>query len=684
MAIRTVNGQKVYVLEPTPFNAKAPSGASWSTLYSDLRWQVWEDIQKNEAAKMKLEAMNFEAQRDYYNDQKKFLRNQIADLKKIQLRAAEGGSDAIDQSLRAAEILARGAGRTAGSRAPSGPRITERKSPVFDKWGTPVIDEVTGKQLMDTTISVSRPAVEGEINPVTGQAFPAGSFVSAEVGKATGQGLSPQVKTMLEGVITKGSQALQGGDAKGGGTTISIEDEIEKLETELSLLQAPQLNLDTDLLNRSQRAFESQVGVMGQGGGIFGLAPRPRREAPRVDQPLARQRGDEFIAAVEEERASREADKLALNKLYQESAALRQLGLTEVPEEGQASISDQINAINQRLSAPTLVEQALSDPRFKERKPGEFLLRRAEADFLGVPSEELVSEVPPPAPAAPPAPPRAEERAIEKADKALELSRNPIGRLPLRDTFRLPTLDASGMPIEPVEMAIPRGRVEVAQEVIPPRAPTEQSLQKGLNTAPSIQPLPPPPPQAPRLDRGQAKTREQAVKEFQIQYGPIKVDADSGTSEMLPVDPKVNEQIYKAYIEEGLFFESDAAGRSWYQNKLKEVTAPPAPPQASKPTPKQRKDMYALTITADGLKLAEQPKKLERLARTKEDAAARPSHYTLVDQIYDINKGKSNAFKVSFDEISRVFANDPQKRKEAHTYLVAKDSLEVGKAEPQV
>jgi hypothetical protein len=52
-------------------------------------------------------------------------------------------------------------------------------------------------------------------------------------------------------------------------------------------LQRPDLNIDTDLQNRTQRAFEQNVGVIGRGGGPFGLAPRSRRLAPRVDQPRA-------------------------------------------------------------------------------------------------------------------------------------------------------------------------------------------------------------------------------------------------------------------------------------------------------------------------------------------------------------------------------------------------------------
>jgi hypothetical protein len=69
--------------------------------------------------------------------------------------------------------------------------------------------------------------------------------------------------------------------------TGDIDAKIRELENQLGDLQRPDLNIDTDLQNRTQRAFEQNVGVIGRGGGPFGLAPRPRRLAPRVDQPRA-------------------------------------------------------------------------------------------------------------------------------------------------------------------------------------------------------------------------------------------------------------------------------------------------------------------------------------------------------------------------------------------------------------
>ena len=103
-------------------------------------------------------------------------------------------------------------------------------------------------------------------------------------------------------------------------------------------------------------------------------------------------------------------------------------------------------------------------------------------------------------------------------------------------------------------------------------------------------------------------------------------------------------------------------------------------PETRAPSTRQRKEKYKIDVISEGIKLASQPKRLSRLAKT--EAATRPAHLLIVDKLYETNKGKAAAFKLTYDEISRVFAQDPAKRKEAHSYLVAKDALEQNITEP--
>ena len=103
-------------------------------------------------------------------------------------------------------------------------------------------------------------------------------------------------------------------------------------------------------------------------------------------------------------------------------------------------------------------------------------------------------------------------------------------------------------------------------------------------------------------------------------------------------------------------------------------------PQAS--TTRQRKDQYRIRVVVDGAKLAKTPKKLERLAKTNLEVEDRPQHFVIVDKLMATNNGKSNAFDMSYDEISRAYKDNPDQRKEAHSYLVAKDILEGDITEP--
>ena len=650
MSIQNVNGRNVYVLSPREPSGKTTSGKNWATLYSDLRWQVWEAQQANEANKMKLDMMSFEAQRDYYKEQKKFLQNRIADLEDIKLKSGGGASDAINQALRAQEAIAP---KSLGGRGASGAPKYSRKEVT---GRTNVFGEVIAEPLVTKTYSGVPSELPPEIQAGAGGAGPTIIQPSAE---------DLQFKEQL---AQRARKALEE-EAKGGGE-VTIDAEIAKLEQQLSELQAPQFETDTDLLSRTQRAFAQNVGVIGQGGGPFGLAPRSARLAPRVDQPTATAAAQELMDAVSQEKAYRQAASNKLKDLYIERAQSPIRTSDTSPEVNllTAKRDEDIKALEEVLSQPTIVEQGLSDPRFQERAAGEFLLRRrAEAAALGVPAESILSEVPPAAPPAPLPPTRREKRAAEKADEALEVSRNPEPVEPALSSFRLPALDAAGLPLNTAPRKIPT--VTVGR-------PTEDKFieEVSQNFAQSDE----------EKTAAQAQKRNAALKEFSIQYGPIKVNADTGASEMLPVDPALNEKIYKSFIQEGPVFKDDAEGRAWYQSKIEQFKSQTPAQGKVVPTQKQRKDMYALTITADGLKLAQQPKKLERLARTKEDEDKRPRHIAVVDKIYDINKGKSNAFKMSYDEITRVFANDPQKRKEAHTYLVAKDSLETSKNEPMV
>lgn len=135
------------------------------------------------------------------------------------------------------------------------------------------------------------------------------------------------------------------------------------------------------------------------------------------------------------------------------------------------------------------------------------------------------------------------------------------------------------------------------------------------------------------------------------------------------------------------------------QEKLKEaepiiqslpdqITVPPMKTEGDQGslTPAKRADMYAMKVTVAGAKLASQPKKFERLAKTDLPPAEREKktapYVALVDKLYDTNKGRATAFKDTYDEVSKFYAKEPDIRKSAHEYLVAKDMLEKSVTQP--
>lgn len=103
-------------------------------------------------------------------------------------------------------------------------------------------------------------------------------------------------------------------------------------------------------------------------------------------------------------------------------------------------------------------------------------------------------------------------------------------------------------------------------------------------------------------------------------------------------------------------------------------------------TKETRRDLYLSRTIKNGLKLAEKPAKVERLAKTSLDQKERemkaPKYIIVVDKLYEVNRGKPDAFAKTFAEINRAFAADQPTRSKAHEYLVAKDALEEDTRKP--
>ena len=697
MPIQNVNGRNVYVLTPkaTDTDGKTTSGKNWATLYSDLRWQVWEAQKENEANKIKLDLMSFEAKKDYYDQQKKFLQNRIAELQDIKLKAGvrDGSSKTIDQALRAYDLSAP---KSVGGRGASGPKFSRRTTTGrVTSFGDPILDE-SGKDKALVVDTISGPLDVAPSDLKMGDTPVA--FQEGAAGGKTIIGPNPALAKLTELLGDEAIAEIE--DRKNRQTsedplgTGDIDAKIRELENQLGDLQRPDLNIDTDLQNRTQRAFEQNVGVIGRGGGPFGLAPRPRRLAPRVDQPRATAFAQDLAEAGAKDikaRSQLEEYRTSLLKKREEAQAListddsMEFGLSPGEAEAQFFLSDvdrQIAAIDERLSQPTIAQKVMADEGFIERKAGEFLLRgprRPAGEFepprmagspvesVGLPDADVtVGEG-----TFEPLPEEASLPGIEvvtpEQRQAAEDAVRSAGLLPTKPEGELPAapFDLSGVQGRP---PLRQGPAQLSPEEtpLPSGQPIALNKEQALFAGPAV------------LDNPNFIPSASLIEEAQDYYKGMTIERDEGRPRKILAPQRYfggETQMVKEYLKDQI---RDRAPVGVDVGKETEAVDAGSPQTSTK----QRKDKYKFDVVSEGTKLARTPKKLQRLAKTNLPEENRPEHYVIVDKLYDVNRGKAEAFKMTYDEISRAFQNDPQKRSDAHKYLVAKDILEEDVSEP--
>jgi hypothetical protein len=181
------------------------------------------------------------------------------------------------------------------------------------------------------------------------------------------------------------------------------------------------------------------------------------------------------------------------------------------------------------------------------------------------------------------------------------------------------------------------------------------------------------------------------AREAEGEVANLYKKASSIDSYLEKMDPTEQEkqELYNAYQDrikdDRLMSDRDLA--DLYIEKLTEMREKKDKPKAegsqgSIKKPKTRSEVYAsnlLKIINTGKTLADKPAKLARIAKPdlpeKERSKVVPEHILLVDKLYNINKGRSSAFKSTYDEIERVYKTDEKKKKAALEYLAAKEIL---------
>jgi hypothetical protein len=665
MAIKTVNGQSVYILEPRAPTGRTTSGRSFATLYSDLRWQVWEEIQKGELAKLELEKMSAKARADIFEQASRDIRRSISNLQELKAEILAGGStgnQAVRTAAKQAELDLKASTDSAKlglKAAPKVKTITGRYDPISEQYLDPYV-------------------VREELE------FPGGR--------------PPGIRPVTIGAREEVAAAEAGEEARRKSSTDFLDEEIAKLEAQLAgerqFYQESAAGTDFDILGRTRRSYETGVGVMGQGGGIFGLAPRPRRELPYVDTALADERIAAFRDTVARDAAARAALPAEAEARFKEqvdniNVELEDLytqreGIDKLSPADQTALKDRIDSlekskdllfsqridINKGISdvlkgTPTPLAAAMGSESFRPVRGGELLLkdRRAEAAVLGIPEEEILPELPP------------------VREEVIEAERPPRAeRLPREERLRI------------------KRPPRTEAEVMAPPPPVAGTVIAGDREGPAEMPIT----SAPRTaDQPMILSKEQIIPDVTVLDDPMFSPAPEVVSEAEAFfrsrrgrqrrDPlaffRTEKEMVKSYLkdqpmeaeEEIQFLPGTGVAPAEEEIQFLPGTGT-IPVGKAKPSTRQRKDKYTVEVISEGIKLASQPKKLSRLAKT--ESATRPPHLKLVDKIYEINKGKSNGFKATYDEISRALASDPEKRKEAHSYLVAKDVLENNIKEP--
>jgi len=604
--IKSVNGRNVYIIEPTKQDqAKTSTGASFANLYTNLRWQVWEQIQKDTAAQMQLQNLGYKAEIDMYEQASRDLRRSINGLKELKVKVASGGAGAKQiastvkeqarMDLQVAKFNASQAQRAQGR------TTTSTKAASTDAFGFETPASTYTRTTAPTTPSLIGRTVIGEI--------PEGE-----------------------------DSAVSGVD--------SLDAEIAKLEAELSGLSAPTYDGIKSPLQTSRKSFEQNVGVIGQGGGPFGLAARPSRVLPRFDEQEASGKLQDLISAAEqnaeakynsERSAAKQRYELIASGIEQPASAdeVKQLEdiLIRGPEEA-------------KKAARAEVVSALQGEGAADVKSGDFLRRKR----IVTPSQEPGVPV------------------------VTGIERNP-------------TVEAGDLSFEDAPVPEPSGLLsdEERAAMAPVIEPKPEGILPVVEQRPVVAPMQrtgPSPLVAPPAMQGPSASPIEVPAELIEEARAYFKDADIGQPRF-PKAAASRAEKGKAPISKNILLEFDS-DESMVKEYLRQRAIDSAPViESDKPlSTTQRKDKYKMKVVSEGTRLASQPKKFERIAKPNSDK--KTDYVVIVDRLYEINKDRDDNFKSSYDEIARVYSEKPDIREAAHKYLVAKSILEEDVLEPMI
>lgn len=729
MAIRQIGGQPVYVVEVDVPKVTDARGKSYGTLVSDLRWKLWEEVNNSQLLSMKYEQMSKQAQLDVLEQKQRDISRSIRDARELQTKIKSGAASP-GEAARLKLSVAKA----------NQPVTTTRQEPVFDILGRPVTKDK--KQVMKTVTTTRTPTPIGlsasDIESLKGEQ--AAASAASQTSAAAARSELDDVIAELE-AQQKEAEAQFAGAAGRMGVGDSLSRTRDAFQTQIG---EGGFGISRRPLRELPRFDEgAAMGVIGKASKREESALID--EALRRKSELARNRIKE-IAVLGQDDAASQAMLLDLmpqvtepKLTLDEERRVRELsrkrlaeGMTAAGAEPTSAAGFLMKDFPQGSALLPREETRFTTGRIRDdftvKSESDELDRetvvRGELDRAGLGSDEaegLLMELEDirrtrRAPVnAPSSLPEAQRRAIEM--DALGVSAEEAqtrGATPTQRGFNLPVERMGEGFGQTTTFGTPGGgldRLNVATRKSPlalsPSSEREQmesiqfgggvipgpATQPGMEDAATDEVI-----NAARI-RGRDAVRDTTTVGSRGNLPPMSEDKLT-EGERIPLgDGVMYDPLDRViYGKEGfpIFRESKEANPNSAAPYQPQIVTPKElnkkveeiknaggyePPQAKKTIP-QRRELYGLKIVKEGSSLAEKPKQFARVSKSDNPSTA-PEYVKLVNQIYELNRNKPDKFKLTFDEIARVYKDDAKTREKAHSFLVATDMLEEGVTRPQ-
>lgn len=744
MPVRNVNGQNAYVIEVAIDQPRTSRGEGWGQYVTNLRWKMWEEAQKSELLAIDFEKMAYQEQLRYYAAQRKAIQDEIDATRRAinSLNAKELARDqAIENNRTAAQNTEnrRVAGQQESRRRfessqqfQAQPRVTTtegettgggvggtRRTPT-DLLADLSADTQDSFQRVQEQASRAGATETDEANRITTSAAKAqeqgayqmgaaggvtsgeqrafkAAVVAAEIKDARDNALAAggdadaaeqavrdafaadyiaDYDAVLAGEVDESGFGAPGGTEREGratreqlrtmpvtgglgapveeaapvdysGERARLQAELQRLTDQLGNVQLPEAP-SVDLLERTRGKFQS---AYGEGG--FGLAPRRQRELPRFDEPAA-VRGAQDLARVGAEQGVR--DFLAANP----DKTLETL----TPEELRQAQGQGVRSLLSQLGGRAV----------------------AEKDFLRVtePTEEPAT--------APPTTQETDPLFGGEEGVAQELDRALDGLYPSEEVIDQARRERV-LPFSP-ELQPPPVSAELPGRLPSRREGAQMSRTKRLTDLEYLTEMEALGYRDEALANLQEESRRRAIQASpESYYGDVVPEGATRPTlmERIPVidqrsppAPPVPESPYTIP-------EQPATLLNPFTGERREVLPSPERAEARAErraeTTQTRRERYKLNIIRGATRLANQPKRFERIAKPNlapEERAKKVADYVIVvDNLYETNRRTSgDPIVPSYEELNRVYADDPRTREQAQEYLLAKQILEVSAANP--